>query len=107
MVKLSLLCILATFSIANIFETNCVACHTDKSELKLFMANYTLKYSSAKNIKKAMFKFLRSPTSNRSIMPSYYIKEVGFKEKSNLNATQLKSAIDQYYKKYKLSNFIK
>ena len=108
MVRLLLsISILSTFIFANTFTTNCLSCHNNKKELKLFMANYTLKYSSERNIKNAIFRFLNNPTSYRSIMPYYFIKENGYKSKSNLNDTDLKKAIDIYYKKYKINNFIK
>jgi hypothetical protein len=71
------------------------------------MAKYTLKYSSEKFIKKALFKFLKNPTSNKSIMPYSYIIKYGFKEDSNLNDKELKQAIDTYYEKYNLQLFIK
>jgi hypothetical protein len=71
------------------------------------MAKYTLQYSSKKNIKKALFRFLKAPSSNKSIMPYEYIQKIGFKKNSKLSNEDLKKAIDIYYINYKLNNFIK
>jgi hypothetical protein len=71
------------------------------------MAKYSLKYSSEKKIKKAILKFLKNPTSNKSITPYGYIIKHGFKEKSRLNDKDLKEAINTYYDKYNLKQFIK
>jgi len=91
---------------ANIFESNCLSCHTDTKELQLFMAKYTLKYSTKAKISKAIYQFLRQPTSNFSIMPYSYIVKYGFKEDSNLSNKNLKKAVEYYYEKYKLQNSI-
>ena len=71
------------------------------------MAKYSLKYSSETKIKKALFRFLRNPTSNKSIMPYGFIVKYGFKDDSKLNDKELKEAIDEYYKIYNLKQFIK
>ena len=107
MVKVFISILISTVLYANIFETNCLKCHTNPKDLKLFMAEYTLKYSSENKIKAAMFQFLRNPTSNKSIMPYSYIKDVGFKPDSILDDKQLHKAIDIYYKKFNLKHFIK
>ncbi len=71
------------------------------------MIKYTLKYSGKKEIKKAIFRFLKSPTSNKSIMPYSYIIKNNFKDDTTLDDQELKKAIDIYYNKFKLQNFIK
>ena len=98
---------MSTYLIANPYETNCIYCHKDKKELKYFMTNYTLLYSSEKKIKKAMFNFLKNPTSNKSVTPYEYIIKHGFKEKSKLSDKDLKDAINTYYDKYNIKQFIK
>ena len=67
MVKLFSILLLSVYLFANPYETNCMYCHKDKKELQLFMAQYTIKYSSEKKTKKALFRFLKNPTSNKSI----------------------------------------
>ena len=107
MAKLILILFFTISLFGDIFKSNCLSCHTNQNELKLFMSKYTLKYSSKKAIKKALFRFLRNPTSNRSIMPYSYIIKYGFKEDSNLSDKQLKRAVDIYYEKYNLQRLIK
>jgi len=107
MVKLFYFILISINLIAGPYETNCLYCHKDKKELKLFMAKYSLKYSSEKKIKKAIFKFLKNPTSNKSITPYGYIIKHGFKEKSRLKDKELKEAINTYYDKYNLKQYIK
>ena len=107
MVKIVIFILFANILFANTFSKNCLSCHSDSKELKIFMSKYTLKYSSEKRIKNAIFRFLKSPTSNKSIMPYSFIVKYGFKDESNLDDEKLKKAIDTYYLKYKLNNFIK
>ena len=107
MVKFVLFVLFSLSLYGNIFQKNCLSCHTDEYELKTYMANYTLEYSSEKRVKKAIYRFLRNPTSNRSIMPYSYIVEYGFKKDSNLSDENLQKAIDQYYELYNIKQFIK
>lgn len=71
------------------------------------MINYTLSYSSEEKVKEAIFNFLKSPTSHKSIMSASFIIKYGFKNSSNLDDKQLKKAIDIYYKRYNLKQFIR
>ncbi len=107
MVKLFLILVISAYLWASPYQTNCLYCHKDKKELQLFMAKYTLKYSSEKKTKKALIRFLKNPTSNKSITPYGYIIKHGFKEKSKLSDKDLKDAINTYYKKYNIKQFIK
>lgn len=108
MVKLLLFISFLSVNIySNIFEKDCLSCHKNKKELKLFMIHYTLSYSSEKKIKEAIFNFLKSPISHNSIMPASFIMKYGFKNSSTLNDKELKKAINIYYQKYNLKQFIR
>ncbi len=107
MYKLIVMILFLTNIYGSSFDNNCLKCHKNKKELKLFMAKYTLKYSSENRIKKALFGFLRNPTSNISIMPYSYIVKYGYKNNSTLSDKELKNAIDEYYKRYNIKQFIK
>ena len=98
--------IIPIFLFSNVFKSNCLKCHKNY-ELKLYIANYTLKYSSEKRIKKAIFNFLKSPTSYKSIMPPSYIIKHEYKKPTTLDDKKLKEAIDIYYQKFNLKQFIK
>ncbi len=92
---------------ANSFETNCKKCHFQTRQLQMFISKYTLKYSSEHKIKEAIFKYLKNPTKDNSVMPVGFLNRFGIKEKSNLDDNELKNAIDIYYKEYNLKNIIK
>jgi len=90
----------------NIFKNNCLKCH-NQTELILFIKEYTLKYSSEQSIKKAMFEFLKYPTSHIPLMTFEFIRKKGYKTKSTLDDNHLKKAIDIYYEQYNMKRFIK
>lgn len=103
MVKiLSLLLIISTLIFADDFEKNCLVCHGDDFKFNIIMKKYTLKYSSEKRIKKAIFEYLKEPKEQNSILPYEYINRFGIKEKSRLGNAELTQMIDIYYEKYNL-----
>ncbi|MDD2906145.1 MAG: hypothetical protein WBK95_04725 [Sulfurimonas sp.] len=89
------------------FDKNCMSCHGDDFKFYIIMKKYTLKYSSATSIKKAMFAYLKNPTLEASILPPEYKTKFGIKEKSDLNDETLKQMIDIYYDKYNLASKLK
>ncbi|MFZ9659924.1 MAG: hypothetical protein ACO29X_05170 [Arcobacteraceae bacterium] len=89
------------------FETNCLECHFAKEQLKMFLERYEEKYGSENDVKKAIFKYMKNPKKENSIMPSGFLKRFGVKEKSNLNDIALKKAIDIYYDTYNIKKKIK
>lgn len=91
----------------NTFETNCLGCHIANQQLFVFMQRYTLKYSSETNIKNAMIEFMKNPRIENSIMPRGFLDRFGVKEKTNLDEELLKEAIDEYYIKYNIKNYMK
>lgn len=107
MVKVILLIFSFITLYANSYENNCLSCHQNEKQLGVFMKRYTLKYSSEEKIKKAIFRFLKNPTQNRSIMPFEFIQKWGFKDASILNDEELRNSIDIYYKEYNLKSYIK
>jgi hypothetical protein len=88
----------------NDFETNCMSCHGEDFKFNIIMKKYTLKYSSQKAIKNAMFTYLKNPTLETSILPLEYIKKFGIKDKSVLDDTTLKEMINVYYQKYNVAS---
>jgi hypothetical protein len=107
MAKLILFLLLLTNLFSNnIFQNNCLKCH-NQDDLTYFIKEYTLKFSSKKNITQYMYKFLRNPTSNIPIMPYNFIIKHGYKTDTNLTNEQLKKAIDIYYNQYNIQKNIK
>lgn len=105
MVKiLSVFIICISFLNADRFEQECLTCHGDDFKFNIIMDKYTLKYSSEKRIKEAMFRYLKNPSYESSILPPDYIKKFGIKEKSALEDGLLKQMIDIYYKRFNLAS---
>ena len=108
MVKILILSLLFNLSYADIYKNNCVACHS-KYPVKLdkFFYRYLLKYSSEREVKRAIESFLKNPTLKKTIMPDGFINRFGIKDKSNLNLQELKEAIDIYWESYKVFGKLK
>ena len=88
------------------FEKNCLSCHTNEFQFQMFMKKYTIKHSSEKRIKKAIFEYLKNPSYTTSLLPFGYLNRFGIKDKSNLEDKDLKDMIDIYYKNYNLKSKI-
>ena len=86
----------------NSFEQNCKECHIVDRQLEMFMSRYLLKYSSEKEVKKAMFNFLKNPKKEDSLMSESFINRFGVKKKTKLSDKKLKEALDIYWEKYKV-----
>ena len=89
---------------ASEFDKNCFDCHSQDFKFHIIMNKYTLKFSSEKRIKEAMFNYLREPSLDKSILPLEYIQKFGLKEKSPLDDKTLREMIDIYYEKFNLQS---
>ncbi len=107
MVKIFLISIVFISTLySNEFGTNCLSCHKQEFKFKMFMKKYTIKYSSEKRIKKAIFDYLKNPTYKSSVLPFGYLRRFGIKEKSSLSDKDLIDMIDIYYDKYNIKSKI-
>jgi Ca2+-binding EF-hand superfamily protein len=87
----------------DIYETDCVKCHNRiPVTIDKYFYRYLLKYSSEKEVKKAMFNFLKNPTKEETIMSESFITRFGIKKKTKLSDKKLKEALDIYWDKYKV-----
>jgi hypothetical protein len=66
-----------------------------------------MKYSSEKRIKRAIYSYLVTPSIDKSVMPRGFLNRFGIKQKSKLSEKELKNAIDIYYTKYNIKQYIK
>ncbi|MDX9742924.1 MAG: hypothetical protein RBT59_03830 [Arcobacteraceae bacterium] len=82
------------------FEKNCLECHFATEQLKMFLERYEEKYGSEKEVKKAIFEYLKNPKKENSIMPNGFLRRFGVKEKSTLSDKELKSTVEIYYQMY-------
>jgi len=102
--------ILAVFCFATLsassYEDNCLKCHKVEFKLNMFMKNYTIKYSSEKRVKEAIYLYLKNPTLEKSVLPYGFLKRFGIKEKSTLDDKLLKEMIDIYYEKHNMKSKI-
>ncbi len=93
---------------ADIYEKNCISCHKKLPvTIDKYFYRYLLKYSSEKNVKKAMFNYLKTPNKNTTIMPEAFIKRFGVKKKTELSDEQLQKALEIYWEKYKVFGKLK
>jgi len=100
--------LLQTILFSDIFERECVYCHKMLSvSLKDTFFKYLLRYSSEQSVKSVMYYYLKNPTKELSVMPKEYIQIFGIKQKSDINGSQLKKAIDIYWEKYKVFGKLK
>ncbi len=107
MVKIILLICLMFFLLqSDAFEQNCVKCHVNEFQFSMFMRKYTLKYSSQRAIKEAVYRYLKNPQYEKSVLPYGYLKRFGIKKKSLLSDEELEKMIDVYYEKYNMKDRI-
>lgn len=108
MVKLVLI-FLTTFSLhANVYKDNCLKCHNKLPvSIDKYFYRYLLKYSSSKEVKASIYKYLKNPTSKTTVMPKAFIKRFALKDKSKLSEVELKKAIDTYWEEYKIFGRLK
>ena len=105
---LIILVFLSTFLNANIYEKNCIKCHKKLPvSIDKYFYRYLLKYSSEKDVKKAIKTYLNNPSKNNTVMPEAFISRFGVKKKTQLNTKQLNRAVDIYWTKYKVFGKLK
>ena len=92
----------------DIYETNCIRCHSKLPvTIDKYFYKYLLKYSSEKDVKQAMFDYLQNPSVEKTIMAESFITRFGIKKKTNLSDEKLKEALDIYWNEYKIFGKLK
>ena len=100
--------LLCNLNANDIFDRECVYCHKVLTvSLKDVFFKYLLRYSSENSVKSVMFFYLKNPSIQLSVMPKEYVRIFGIKEKTKLNDSDLKRAIDIYWDRYKVFGKIK
>jgi hypothetical protein len=109
MVKvLFILTIIFNFAFAGVYENNCLKCHNKLPvSIDKYFYRYLLKYSSERDVKKAMTDYLKNPSKETTIMPQAFIKRFGVKEKTKLTNKELQEALDTYWEEYKVFGKLK
>lgn len=92
----------------DIYQINCIKCHKKiPVSIDKYFYRYLLKYSSERNVKNAMFDYLKKPNKKMTIMPEAFIKRFGVKKKTKLSDAKLNEALDIYWEKYKVFGKLK
>ncbi len=92
----------------SVYESNCISCHKNMQVgIDKFFYRYLLVYSSEKEVKNALIKYLSNPSKEKSLFSEDLVLRYGIKDKSKLDEESLKNAIDTYWKKYNLFNRLK
>ncbi|MEA1880533.1 MAG: hypothetical protein U9N11_07810 [Campylobacterota bacterium] len=109
MVKNVFILILTTMlSYGNVYENNCVNCHSKLSlSLQETFKNYLLVYSGEENIKAGIKHYLKYPTKDISVMSKLFKKIYGIKKKTTLKEEDLNKAIEIYWDRYKVFGKLK
>ena len=112
MKKLPLLMLLAAVTLTaaqrDPYRNDCVRCHRKLPvTLDKFFFNYLLKYSSEREVKAALYSFLRHPTKKKALASEELIRQYGLMPPSRLSDTDLRRAIDTYWETYKVFGKIK
>lgn len=110
MVKFCLIIVLSinTLYAKGIYERNCVSCHDGMTiTLDKFFFRYLLKYSSEKEVKKALTEYLKNPKAETSILDTSLIVRIGVKKRTSLSDKELQDAIDEYWETYKVIGKLK
>ncbi len=105
---LILLLSLSTLCAKGIYERNCVSCHDGMTiTLDKFFFRYLLKYSSEKEVKKALIEYLKNPKAETSILDTSLIVRIGVKKRTSLSDKELQEAVDEYWETYKVFDKLK
>ena len=92
----------------DIYESNCIKCHSKLPvAIDKYFYKYLLKYSSEKDVKQAMFEYLQNPSVEKTIMAESFITRFGIKKKTNLSDEKLKEALNIYWDEYKIFGKLK
>ena len=108
MVKILLVVLLHITLMAGVYEQNCVECHKDMPEkIDKFFYRYLLKYSSEEDLKSALTSYLKNPTKEKTILQEGLQNRFGVKDKTTLSDEEVKKAVDEYWKIYKVFGKLK
>jgi hypothetical protein len=98
-IVLSLL--LSTLLSASSLQHECLACHQQQQiPSNLIYKRYLMKYSTTKSISEAIYRYLKDPTKEHSIMPPQFFLKFPMKEPLLMDDTELRSNIKSYIQKY-------
>ncbi len=78
-------------------EKNCLNCHKiQKIPSELIYRRYLMHYSNKKVIENKIFKYLKNPKKENSIMPNQFFLKFPMKKRVDLNNSLLENSIKEY-----------
>ncbi len=88
-------------------DKNCLACH-QKQQIPstLIYRRYLMKYSISAQIEEAIFRYLKNPKKENSIMPPQFFLKFPMKKKVELDDETLKRNIRAYLKKFDVKQYL-
>ncbi len=85
------------FADTEALETHCFVCHQKQNiPSELTYKRYLMKYSTSKAIENAMFKYLKYPQKELSIMPPQFFLKFPMKDAATLDDATLRENIKAY-----------
>lgn len=100
---LTLILINLTLLLSNPYQSNCLKCHRDMVVgIDKFFYRYLLIYSSEREVKEALFEYMKNPTESKSTLAKALLNRFGVKAKTTLSDKELREAIDIYWDIYKV-----
>ncbi len=100
--------LLASFAFGGVYEKNCIPCHQDMAvKIDKFFYRYLMKYSSEKDVKRAIKSYLKQPKAENSILTDGLINRFGVKKKTTLSDTELDEALHSYWEHHKVFGKLK
>ena len=86
-------------------EDKCISCHQAQSiPSEMIYRRYLLKYSSKDTIRDKIYRYLRSPSTQDSIMPPQFFSKFPLKEPIEIDERELKGLIDRYIDYFDISH---
>ena len=88
-------------------EENCLTCH-QKQQIpsSLIYRRYLMKYSTDAKMQEAIFRYLKNPKKEDSIMPPPFFLKFPMKESVELDDVTLKDNIRAYLKKFDVKQYL-
>jgi len=90
---------------SKLVKDKCISCHQAESiPSGMIYRRYLLKYSSKDVIRDKIYRYLRSPSTQESIMPPQFFSKFPLKEPIEMDERELKGFIDRYIDYFDISH---
>ena len=84
-------------------EQKCLNCHKEQQiPNTLIVKRYLMQYSTDERIEEAMYRYLKDPKKEYSIMPAPFFSKFPMKEKVVFDDLSLKESIKSFLEKYNM-----